>query len=395
MDLGALSTRRFRANARYELVLFDRLPAVERARFATLAQDPDFYGVWCPRDGAGTAKAVTRDIALLVLTLGEAGALPRYFLEAIRGEELDVVRQLVLDEVLAIEDDEGAFVSGPRGRLVFGRADPGEGSVAAEHPLLRLSMDAVRYGASLPLDDPLELSLRLYQFHRLPRDGAWVTRLEGPPALLRWLGVASGTATSRALDRDYVPVRGGPTQRRWQFWRGRAARLRSATTHKLYISPLPEAMPEVFRVAVTELAAHRVAAFKVGNDAGGVLRPDKFVAYAASRRQLDDLVGALGRRLSGTPAHGVPFTAPVGDGTLLSWGMDPPASGALSPWRRASWRLYVTDRLGAALAAAHRTPGIPPADFALERLAMQGVDVSRWCPSGGSWAGAGEAAGAS
>ena len=42
------STRRFRANPNYELVLYDRLPAEEQESFAELQKDPNSYGILRP-----------------------------------------------------------------------------------------------------------------------------------------------------------------------------------------------------------------------------------------------------------------------------------------------------------------------------------------------------------
>src|SRR5258708_14687615 len=58
--------RRLRANAAFELVLFDRLPAGERRLLASLARDPEHYGGLRPRPGSRRGlKAVDRETALL------------------------------------------------------------------------------------------------------------------------------------------------------------------------------------------------------------------------------------------------------------------------------------------------------------------------------------------
>jgi hypothetical protein len=126
--------------------------------------------------------------------------------------------------------------------------------------------------------------------------------------------------------------------------------------------------------------------FKVGANSIGVLRPDKFVLYFSDCNSLQQTAREIALALSGCPVHGVPFTASIDDGGLLSWGIDPlPAIGA--PWwqRPESWRLWVTNRLAAALISARNSPSasLQPWQFALERLRLDDVDTETWAPKEG------------
>jgi hypothetical protein len=90
------------------------------------------------------------------------------------------------------------------------------------------------------------------------------------------------------------------------------------------------------------------------------------------------------QKLSGCPLHGVPFTAELAGGGLLSWGIDPPAEKQTVPWlERESWRLWVANRLASALLLAKTSTkaDIQPWRFALERLRLEGVDTQTWAPS--------------
>jgi hypothetical protein len=126
--------------------------------------------------------------------------------------------------------------------------------------------------------------------------------------------------------------------------------------------------------------------FKVGRSATGLLRPDKLVVYFRDFEPLEQAARELAIRLSGCAAHGVPFTASLGDDGLLSWGVDPlPEKGALS-WRGPeSWRLWVTNRLASALVSARKniTGTLQPWQFALERLRLENVDTITWAPRDG------------
>ena len=136
--------------------------------------------------------------------------------------------------------------------------------------------------------------------------------------------------------------------------------------------------------------AERFGAFhlKVGGLLQSVLRPDKLVLYFASERDLRSAAATLESALDGFPAHGVPFTAALTADGLLSWGIDP--GGPLpeaAPETAESWRVWVCSRLAVALIAANAidTGGVAARDFALGRIALEGVDVATWTPVGRAW----------
>src|ERR1041385_6686785 len=97
----------------------------------------------------------------------------------------------------------------------------------------------------------------------------------------------------------------------WLSWQPKTRSRRDAAgiTYKLYISPRPERMRDAFDVVVRVLADFPGTPFKIGSGAIGLLRPDKFVAYFATRALLDDAADALRGELAGCDAHGVPFSA--------------------------------------------------------------------------------------
>jgi hypothetical protein len=374
--------RVFRANPVYELALWDRLAPGERAALERLRDDPDFYGILRPREaGSGLGvKSVDRETALLFLTLREPGGLPSY-VRSVLGEAAGrTVARLVADGILEIEEG-GAFVSGPAAFAERRKGGEGEGRLA------RLSVAALRYGEALAVDDPLRLSLRLYGYNRRPLSPRWRNLLPSPEAVQEWLGIGPGGAHRAALDRTWRP---SPPSEYWLSWRPRREETVSSggTTWKLYVSPVPEALPESFGAILEALGAARAGQFKLGAGAAGLLRPDKIVAYFPSFERLAEAAGAVQSRLAGVPAQGVPFTSEIGGDGLLSWGTDPPPSERT--WAgRESWRLWLTHRLARALLVARGTQGgaerLEPWRFALERLRLEGIDTATWTPAAGLW----------
>lgn len=376
-----LADRAFRANPHYELVLLDRLAPAEQAALSELGNSGDTYGVLRPRSDSGLeVRSASSEVALLFLTLQQPGPLPGY-VRAQLGDVLDeTIGRLLLDSVLEVEHD-GGYVSGPRaGELVGSRqSEGGRGRIG------QLSVAALRYGQELRELPAGLLALRLYFYGRQPVSPRLRGRLPDEAAVASYLGIDPGGSARPALDAGWRPASTPGQDRYWRTWRPRqTTNGPEPTSYKLYVSPATDALPHVVdAVAETLAGARGVNAFKVGSDVYGVCRPDKLVAYFD---RLDDLrTGAtrLAERLEGTPAHGVPFTAPVTANGLLSWGADPPA---VSGGGSTSWRMWVTERLAEYLVDCRDGAGeLEPWRFALERLRLSGIDTDTWAPANGMW----------
>lgn len=376
----------FRANPECDLVLFERLPPEQQEYLKDLRKEPDFYGVFCPRGETSlTMKSAPRDAALLYLTLREPARLPEFVRTMFGAGCNQAIAQLVLDGILEIEYD-GAFVS----RLQAYRAIYEEAEARAARGLIaRLSLDAIKYAQRLELSDALQLSSRLYFYNRIPANSHWRRKFPSREAVLSYLGVQSGGPNQTAIERGWTRT-GAESSNGWLHWtaRKRVERRHSAFGYKLYISPKCEALPEAFKTVAEVLAACGASQFKTGQDVYGLLRPDKIVSYFPNFESLQSAAAELARRLDGCPAQGVPFSAEMAGGGLLSWGVDPPLEEqTFGSQARESWRLWVTNRLATALLAGKASPasGVEPWQFALERLRLEDIDTDTWTPATGIW----------
>jgi len=394
-----LLTASLRANPLYDLVLYDRLSAPERAALAELTKDPGFYGVLRRRDAAATSatsatsfKSVDRDTALLFLTLREPGTLPSYVRGQLGEAAPRTVARLVADGVLEVANG-GGYLSGPAALPHLTAAVDRAAGSGGTGRIAELSAAALRYGQALALSDPTLLSWRLYAYNRQPLTPRWQRLLPTPGALERHLGIDAGGAHRKLLDSAWLPSE----MAGWMAWWARpraggggesSERRPGGPTWKLYISPRAEALAESFGAVLAALTAARALQFKVGSDAGGLLRSDKIVAYFPSYERLAAAADSVLARLDGAPAQGVPFTAEIGGGGLLSWGVDPPdAERSVLGGGRESWRVWVAHRLAWALVAGRGTADatIEPWRFALERVRLEGVDTETWTPSAMLW----------
>ncbi len=372
MSLTDILDRNFRANPSYELFSLDEITLEEQALVGDLRHEESCFGVLRPRPGEqGSPKAICRETAMLWKALDRSGPLPSWVLEAERENANASIAQLVLDGVLAVEVG-GSFVTGPAANpAVYG--DSRTSSREPEGALASLSRRALQYAQRLGSTSAPLLSARLYQYGRLPLSPKWLRRFPSTDVLRDELEVGA--------EWQHGAHEG------WLMWRSRIAPVRMKLRlvgYKLYLSPRPEHVVDAVRALAAAGAEHNAHQFKVGQDACGLLRPDKIVAYFSDRKSLDATASAVARTLSGCAVHGVPFTAELAGGGLLSWGIDPSPLGEEGNWHRGeSWRLWLTNRLAVALADAARSPELDsePWQFALDRIRLDGVDPLTWTPA--------------
>lgn len=386
-NVSDLAGRVFRIGSAYDLVVFDRLPLEEQAALADLRADPDLYGVLKPREGTGrTYRAIGRDTALLLLMLREPGPLPFFVWADDTTAAAEAISDLVLDGVLEIEE-AGQFVSGPAAAALFALAHQ-----EANGRLATLSRDAMIYGQALELDDAASLATRLYSFGRCAVTAALAQRLGDDESMLAWLGAPKGSDLRQILERDWRLAPGSEAEG-WFAWSkvDNHTRLRTGATFKLYVSPCVADVARTFAIVVECLSRRGGSQFKIGKGAEGMTRPDKMVAYFDSLEDLLDVANAMSSQLTGVAAQGVPFSAEISHGGLLSWGMDPPHENRALSWMgRESWRLWIVQRLANAIVVAQRSGQlhVAPWQFAVQRLHREGVDTERWIPSGAKWSAA-------
>lgn len=377
---------RYRASPRYDLVMFDRLTPEEQAALHELSKEPDFYGVLRPREPGFTMKAVGGDIALLFLSLKEPCQLPQYLLKRDSFSLNDMMARLVLDGILEIETMQG-FVSGPAAHTAI--CIDNATSAVQQNKLLQLSVDALQYAQQLKLTNALELSRELYFYNRIPASPRWRQKFPNVGKIAEYLGIKPGGVCHTILEKHWKLAPFKSEYGSWFIWQKRNLPVQAhQQIYKLYVSPHPLYVQEVFQETVKNLADLGAHAFKIGLDIYGLLRPDKMIVYFANMSDLKMAAEHLSYRLRTIPAHGVPFTSPLDDKGLLSWGMDPPDDIVLVPGRRLSWRRWLTDRLASALILASQAgSALEPCQFAKERIRLEGVDPVAWTPPVGLWNG--------
>ena len=231
------------------------MPNSKRTRIPTASCDP-------VESSGLTIKAVSQNTALLYMTLRDSGKLPGYA-RAVGGENYETaIARLVIDQILEIEDGD-AFVSGaPAYELFYGMTVNSD----ARTRIGQLSIAALQYGQALGIGEIEDLSMRLYNYHRIPISGRWEQVFAGPEKVAEFWGLDAHGRHRRVLDGNWKesyrttdgnsfradPVVAGveppPIDRLAFLGQSTRADAPSATgaTYKLYISPLPQFIDEAF-----------------------------------------------------------------------------------------------------------------------------------------------------
>lgn len=284
----------------------------------------------------------------------------------------DFIRKLVLDGILEIEY-EGGMHSGPGALSILCPDD----DFAPQSALAALSWRAIRYAAALGINDPIVLSERLYAFNRVPLSVRWRRLFSGERSFERFLDVGTVRGSSRWSRLRSSSASG------WTAWQARGASFDDVSViYKLYVSPACTALHHAIRAAVDVVFRSSALQWKVGSDADGLLRPDKFVAYFSDFTELQATAAEILEKLRGCPAQGTPFTADLGSEGLVSWGIDPRPDGRFTWLEDESWRGLICNRLAAALVLAQCASEDEPWEkFALDRLRLEGINTNTWAPT--------------
>ena len=345
-------------------------------------------GVLIPASRFLSVKAVSADTAELLESLITPAPLPDEARRKLAKSGRTLAR-MVLDSILEVKTSDG-FISGPS-ITKYLEFDKPHGTASTRHA--SLSIEALQYAQELDCNHAPTLSARMYFYNRIPASSRWRYRIDSNTDFTRFIGIETGTETRRILDDKWI-ARPSSENRGWLSWRFHNLswhfhdHAHKHSIYKLYLSPVCEDLQDTLRIALPIMTELEIPSFKLGADLHGILRPDKLMVYLPTFEKLKTIVAMLIPELQQVHAHGIPFTAGIDSEGLLSWGIDPPRSHRLSSWQGTSWRRWITDQLSVALLAAKNRPTDQtqtPWEFALQRLAIEGVDIETWTPINIDW----------
>ena len=371
-----LSTTRLRSNPRFQLLPFDECDERQRVLLEPLAEDSNFFGILVPPDTSpAPAKSMSRDAALLFMTLREPACAPHLLTTLFGANVQERLQELLLDGVFEIERN-GIFLSGTAAlpQLSHDPRDKLNSRVA------QLSHDAMLYLTAAEGLSPSDAAVRLYMYNRVPCTPALQRKFATDDDILAFL--APGKALPKRLQKHWQR---DVSQEAWLVWHQPSS---AGHGFKLFISPTLDCLPHTFQVAVDAFCQVKCSHFKVGRSAFGLLRPDKFVAYFETLEQVKEAAELIRASTSGITAQGVPFTGAIDTEGLTSWGMDPPKFEQVMAWQQhQSWRQWVTERVAVYTLAAKESGEQNVVEFASRRIGLDGVNPDTWTPNLAIWRG--------
>lgn len=340
MIMTGFLNKRFRAGGSYELVEWNQLEDDERSMLLDVTNAGEIYGIFKPvsSNNGLMQKIAWKEQSLIFLHCKSYHLLPNYVLSQPYGRYENIVAGMLIDHVLEIEYG-GNFISGSGANaMIFGNDWLIDNKLS--NKLSILSANAIRYSCYLSSETAKSLGNKLYTFNAIPRDRNNKQYLSDSNSINAFL--YSGFEHSEMLAKNWFLNK---ARKYWFSW-SRAELLsgedliETVDTYKLYLSPMPGAIPAFFNIAVPVLTKSNATAFKIGQTIDGLLRPDKMIAYFNNREDLFSAAKELEVLSKDIPAHGVPFTTQLDENGLLSFGID---HAFLKLKRGYSWRTWVTD----------------------------------------------------
>jgi hypothetical protein len=387
----------FRFNRLFTLTPFVDLTDEQRKNLEHLTANRDFFGILhAPSQARLAVKGINRDLADFLLQFTEPMKLSdafRRFDKGTRQEKEQFIIRLVLESVLEVQAGD-EFISGVEAvdRILLHNESVGrEGSDPVERNYIqRISDKYIHSAFNSALTLPRDISIYLYNFNRIPLSRRWQQRFPGEKELAQfldlhvdgsWAGMPDSILTrSIKIDENGQPDIFDSYWRSWNFKDKRHSE--ELPSYKVYFSPLPNALPTVFRI-VRDAAGGTDAHFmKIGRHLSGILRPDKLIVYFSEYASARDFARETAAVLGSYDSQGTPFSFQVDpENPLVSLGVDPPRRFT----EAYSWRLYITNKLALAINGARRSSARNPLDYIHSYMRLIDVDSLNWCPLRDDW----------
>jgi hypothetical protein len=247
---------------------------------------------------------------------------------AVRGINDLLINRLIFDNIIQVFNNN-EFVGGPECSFFNNRFKLFEYTATK---VATLSLNAIKYSWNfrhLTIDEIME---KLYHYGTMPKNDTISLKISSPDKLLIWLGKQN--IDSLAENYNKTPIT--HKYKYWHYWQHNQTGNANHLLFKLYISPSPKETPEVFSKVISLCNTHSVSAFKIGSTSLGIHRPDKFILYFKDQNSAFLFASYLVPILSMYNAQGVPFTFPLTENGILSFGIDP------SEEYNISYRIYIS-----------------------------------------------------
>lgn len=361
-DREYLKTKCFRLSSEYSLVPYNR---IEQKLYSQVVRhqinEDEVFGILY-HEKDHFFNVIDQDTALLLYTMKEVGKLPHYILDnwdaSIVAELKFMLGKGVLELEIFNKNREKKFISGTEALKLLQNTKK-----------LRVSdinKDAIFQAMSMLPADHMTLSSILYLFNRKPVSASLSKTLVNANSVKQFLKLNIYTAKTNFFSTQWVMLQDTEAWIAFQSKKDfQEFEIKSNQTYKLYMSPNSlDVFSKVFFDVVMLLYESKAFQFKIGNDAFGLQRPDKWVAYFYDKTSLFDAIGLLEDKIGDIPAQEVPFSC-HSNVKWLSWGKDP------QQYESTSWRWLICSEI------AHAILDVPSQELP-KVLSMKAVETAVW-----------------
>ena len=357
-DREYLKTRYFRLSSEYSLVPYNRIEEKLYAQVAKykINEDEVFGILYHKKDHS--FNVIDQDTALLLYTMKEVGKLPHYILNNWDARIVAELKFMLGRGVLELEISQKHFISGTEALKLLQNTE--------NFSISDINKDAIFHAMSMLPADYMTLSNILYLFNRKPVSASLSKTLSNANSVKQFLRLNAHTAKTKKNSTQWTMLQ---DTEGWIVFQSKKdfqkSKLISNQTYKLYMSPNSlDIFSKIFFDVATLLYHSKAFQFKIGNDAFGLQRPDKWVAYFYDKESLFGAIQLLQENIGDISAQEVPFSC-HSDVKWLSWGKDP------KQYESTSWRWLICSEI------AHAILDVPAHELS-KILSMQEIETTVW-----------------
>lgn len=386
----------FRLNPIFEIIPVEELTEKQRTGFRRILSGKNIHSLLhAPGKAEFSVKALNQPLAEFLENLREPQRVKDLlvkFREESDKEIRQLLIQLILDGVLEVESN-GGYLSGIEAlnKVISPAAHTAARDESRNKTFTHeISKRALEFTLLSVYKHPRDLAWILYNFNRLPMNRARRLRLPDEESVSRfldldedgcWQGMSEQIqpiAAERDDEGNYKPF-----FQVWRSWRiGQKRKGKEAAGYKVYLCPMPEDVPAVFKLVRENVAGTGAHAMKTARVASALLRCDKLIVYFRSISEALEFVEGLRKGTSSFRGQGIPFSYQVNrESPMISIGVDPPGKFGIDN----SWRRYVTDKLALAIQGCHREKADSPLEYIRTNMRIFGVDIDEWRPVNRDW----------
>jgi len=339
-DHESLKEKFFRLSPEYTLIPYNRIDHNLYSGFVPgeISED-ELFGILHHKK-KNYSSFIDQNTALLLYTLQDAGKLPHYIIsEWDSGTAAELKFMLgkgILELKISNKHEEERFVSGTEAlKLIQNKK---------QFTLPNINKDAILQAITMLPADHMTLASTLYFFNRKPVSRDLSKFLADANSVKQFLTLTTSTPKTKFFYKQWAELQ------RTEGWIAFQSKknfqefeTKTDQTYKLYISPDSlERFLKIFFDVTTLLSQSKAFQFKIGNDAFGLQRPDKWVAYFYDKKSLFDAILSLQEKIGDIPAQEVPFSS-SSDVKWLNWGKDP------KHYTSTSWRWLICSEVAYAI----------------------------------------------